>query len=252
MSRSCSVNRGNLDARAETRLPAAGIVSRELWSSVLGRWYERARTLVLRRSEPASLGYRFMARLIEREFPRDASGVCLAFSAPDSDKASSDALLMLAYCLRSELGSRVLIVDARLKGQLDGITGRLGLGEAQGFAEILRDGIDGHEKIAVASSVPNVDVLPSGASQDEPTMPLDRLRLKNLLAAAVARYDYVLLQVSSPLRDTRALVIAAEANAMFLLAEDNRTFMTTLDECRKVLLANGVNDVRVVVTGARP
>ncbi len=240
------------DATIETRHHAAGIVSRERWAAVLGGWGERLRGLFLRKPEPPSLAYRFMARLIEREFPREDAGVCLAFSAPDSDKTSTDALLMLAYCLQSELGGRVLVVDARFKDTVAGITGRLDLAQAKGFAEILRDGIDGRESLAVPTPVPNVDVLPAGAAPGEDIGPVDRSRLKALLDAAAARYDYVLLQVSSPLHDTRALVIAAQAEAAFLLAEDNQTFMRTLDDCRKVLLNNGVKDVRIVVTGARP
>jgi MinD-like ATPase involved in chromosome partitioning or flagellar assembly len=100
--------------------------------------------------------------------------------------------------------------------------------------------------------VPNVEVLPAGDPEEELAAPVDRAKLRMLLAAAVARYDYVLVQVSSPLREPRTLLVAAEADAVFLLAEDNRTFMKTLDDCRKVLLSNGVKDVRVVVTGAAP
>jgi hypothetical protein len=38
---------------------------------------------------------------------------------------------------------------------------------------------------------------------------------------------------------------------VFLLSEENRTFMKDLDDCRKVLLDNGVADVRAIVTGDR-
>lgn len=227
-------------------------MSDERQGSVQGGWSERLRGFFVKKPEPPSLAYRFMARLIEREFPREDAGVCLVFSAPDSDKTSTDALLMLAYCLQSELGSRVLVLDARMKDAPSGVTGRLDLVRAKGFAEILRNGIDKHEILAVTTPVPNVEVLPAGDAQSEDVGPVDRVRLRKLLDAAAARYDYVLVQVSSPLRDTRALVVAAEATATFLLAEDNETFMKTLDDCRKVLLNNGVKDVRVVVTGAKP
>ena len=219
---------------------------------LLGAWYERLRKIVLRSPEPATRAFRFMSRLIEQEFVRSDGGVCLAFASPEADSASAKALLMLAYCLRSELDSRVLIVDARLTNQRVGISGQLGLAHSQGFAEILREGFDGRESLIHATPVSGVDVLPAGDVTGEGKTPMNRVRLVQLIDAARVRYSYVLLQVGSPLRDTRNVMIATESDAVFLLAEENLTFMKTLDDCRNVLLKNGVKDVRVVVTGAKP
>jgi hypothetical protein len=215
-------------------------------------WYERLRDIFLKDKTPASRAYRYMARLIEREFGGQGAGVCIAFSSPDSDKKTSDALLMLAYCLQSELDGKVLIVDARLKDQADGITGRLGLLESLGFAEVMREGFAGNENLIQSTNVPNVDVLPAGAPRGRMAMPVHRDKLGQLLGAAKARYGYVLVQVGSVLRDTRNLVTAAGTDAIFVFVAENRTFMKTLDDCRKLLLANGVSDVRVVITGGEP
>src|SRR5688572_10807087 len=108
--------------------------------SPLARWYGKLRDIVLRSPEPASRSYRYMSRRIEREFPVSDNGICLAFTSSGSDRTTTEALLMLAYCLRTELDSRVLIVDARLRDADTGLTGRLGLLEARGFAEIVREG----------------------------------------------------------------------------------------------------------------
>ena len=72
----------------------------------------------------------------------------------------------------------------------------------------------------------------------------------DLFEAARARYPYVLVQVGSVLRDTRSVVTVGQADATFLLASENRTFMRVLDESRQLLQSNGVADVRVVVAGA--
>ena len=215
----------------------------------MARWYERVRGIVLRDAEPASRAYRFMARLIEREFPRNGRGACLALASPDSDRLGADALLMLAYCLRSELDSRVLLVDTRLKARAEGLTGRLDLLGATGFAEVLSGGLGARDDWFLATRVERVDVLPAGDPADRGAVSMDRARLTELLAAARDRYDHVLLQLGSPVRDTRVIMPALEADAVFLLAEENRTFMKGLDDCRKVLRDNGVADVRVVVTG---
>lgn len=218
---------------------------------LLARWARRVREVLPWGGEPASLSFRHMSRLIDLEFDRRERGACLAFASPDSDDAGAGALLMLAYCLRSELQGRVLLVDSRLKDKSGGITGRLGLAHQPGFAEIVRDGFGGREDLVHATAVAGVDVLPAGDPAGR-AIPLDRDNLRGLLAAARSRYDHVLVQVASPLRDTRAVMTALEADAVFLLAEENRTFVKTLDECRKVLVDNGAGDVRVVVTGAAP
>lgn len=233
-------------------LPDAAPASANVGETRLARWYERLRGIVLRNPEPASRTYRYMSRLIEREFAREGSGVCLAFSSTDDDKASTDALLMLAYCLRSELDSRVLVIDARLKEQARGITGRLGLLQAPGFAEIIQEGFAGNEALVVPTRVSNVDVLPSGDPRGVGTVAVDRERLGRLLEATRQRYDHVLLQLGSVLRDTRNVVTAAQCDAVFLVVEENRTFMQSLDDCRRQLLDNGIEDVRVIVTGGKP
>lgn len=214
--------------------------------------YERLREAVLKGGEPASRSFRYMSLLIDREFVRDEAGVCLAFCSPDGDRVSTDTVLMLAYCLASELGSRVLIVDARLKEQSGGVTGRLDMAQSLGFAEILEEGFEGRESLVRATSVPNVDVLPAGNPTGPGASRLDSSKLRRLLDAALSRYDHVLVQVGSPVRDTRAVMTAAQADAVFVLAEENRTLMRSLDQCRKVLIDNGVKDVRVVVSGDRP
>lgn len=218
---------------------------------LLSRWYRGLREALLPAAEPASIAYRQMSRLIDREFDRREGGTCLAFASPDSDDAGAGALLMLAYCLHTELDGRVLLVDARLKDKSGGITGRLGLAQAPGFAEAIRDGLEGREHLITGTAVPGVDVLPAGDPSGRATA-MDGGNLRKLLEAARSRYGHVLVHVGSPLRDTRAVMTALEARAVFVLVEENRTFVRTLDECRKVLLDNGARDVRVVVTGAGP
>lgn len=209
-------------------------------------WYDRLSSIVLRNSEPASRSYRYMARLIELEFPVGERGVCLAFSSSDSDTLSTDAMLMLAYCLQSELEGRVLLVDARLRDREDGLTGRLGLLEASGFAEIMAGEAAAPDAFALPTAVPGVDILPCGKAG---AAPADRERLGRLLDEVRTRYSHVLVQVGSVLKDTRSVVIVAQADATFLIARENRTFMRSLDDSRELLVRNGVKDVRVVVSG---
>jgi len=216
----------------------------------LAAWVERLRGIVLRSPEPASRSFRYMSRLIERDFPAGERGRCLAFSGTDSDALSTDALLMLAYCLRSELESRVLLVDARLRAREEGLTGRLGLLDVPGFADVMAGGAAAVEALVHPTAVGGVDFLPAGGAGGSGAVPADREMLAKLFEAARARYPYVLVQVGSVLRDTRSVVTVGQADATFLLASENRTFMRVLDESRQLLQSNGVADVRVVVAGA--
>lgn len=218
----------------------------------LNSWYERLRSVVLRSREPASRSYRYMSRLIEQEFSRDGTGVCLAFSSPDNNKVSTDALLMLAYCLQSELDSRVLIIDARLTDLSGGITGRLGFAGMPGYADMLRDTSQDKARLIRQTTVANVEVLPAGSAGDSGATNIDRDRLSALLEGMRAQYGHVLLQAGSVLGDTRNLLTVAQADIVFLLAEENRTRLKPLDDCQKLLLNNGVRDVRIVITGEKP
>ena len=239
------------------REPKVGFVAEEAstgggGTSPLGRWLRRLRAVLLGTRRPASRSYRYMSRLIEREFPVGESGVCLAFTSSDTDQTTTDALLMLAYCLRNELDSRVLIIDSRLKDPAGGLTGRLGLLDAPGLVEILREGPAGHEAMIRPTAIAGVDVLPVGGPRAGASIPLDRERLRGLLDAAKARYDHVLVGVGSVLQDTRHVLAVAEADAVFILAHENKTFLESLDNCRHQLLSNGVADVRVLVMAGKP
>jgi hypothetical protein len=211
------------------------------------RWLERLKSVVLRNQEPASRSFRYLARLIDRELGGRTTGLALAILGVDRDDSPADALLMLAYCLRSELDSRVLVIDARLKDISHGVTGHLGLGSAPGYAQLMREGAGNQAALVQNTRVAGVEVLPAG----HPPASLDRSTLRHLLDWARAEYDHVLVQVGSPLNDTRNAVTAAEADAVFLLADEHQSFMKRLDDCRLLLMGSGAREVKIIVAGGR-
>lgn len=188
-----------------------------------------------------------MARLIEQEFRPDQRGLCLAVSAPDGERYSTEAILMLAYCLQSELGQRTLVVDCRPAPGGDGITERLGLHDAQGFMDCLTVGPGMIEGAVVPSAISGVDVLPLGSPALADVWQ-DREHVAAFVQACATRYGYVLMQVGPVVKDTRNILASAAADVTFLVVAENRTLMAELGRHQEVLLANGVTDVRVVVT----
>lgn len=214
-------------------------------------WYEGLLDAVLKEREPASRSYRYLSRLIEREYPTQAGGVALAFCSPDDDALSSTVLLMLAYCLQSELGSSVLLVDARAKDGGGGLSRRLALDAQAGYAELLADGPANFDQMRQPSGIDRVAVLPRGA-QDGAPLVVQRQHLAALLAQARARHDYVLVQLGSVISDTRNLVTATHADAVLLLAHEDRTLLRTLDAAQQLLHDNGVADVRAIIAAKKP
>ena len=214
----------------------------------LGAIYGRVRSLVGRRREPASRTYRFMSRLIEQELPAGEGGVCLSFFSADGDSATADVLLMLANSLQGELGSSVLLVDARFRDAAAGLTGRLGMLSAPGFADVMRGDVDGWFDLVRKTALDRVEFLPAGRLGPGDSLGLDRERWTQFLASAAGRYRHVLIQTSSVLADTRSLLAVAHTDAVFLVVQENLSLMSTVADIRNVLLGNGVEGLRVVLS----
>ncbi|RZJ14351.1 MAG: hypothetical protein EOO54_19400 [Haliea sp.] len=200
----------------------------------------------VRTPESAALPYRFLSRMIEREFPCRDTGVALALCAPDGDQVSTNVILMLAYCLHQELDASVLVIDA-CTGELGGgVSERLGMGAQPGLKEMLRTDPTGLDQLVQPLATPGVAVLPRGRDDGEPTRALHHA-LPALLGQAKARHAYVLLQVSSVTSDTRSMVTATHADAVVLLAREHHTLMSTLRASEQLLRGNGAREIRAVV-----
>lgn len=208
------------------------------------------RQLESRQKEPASRTWRYMARLLDQEYGRRDDGICLAYFSPDDDRTSADALLMLGYCLQSELHSKVLLIDARVRNIDAGLTGRLQLIHQHGYAELLRDGCARSIDLVTPTAVPLVDVLAAGNSPHTSSSHVEQQNLRLLIAAYRRHYRYVLLQVGSLLADTRNLQAAGQADATFMIAHENRTMQKQFDDSQRLLERNGIGYLRMIVTAA--
>jgi hypothetical protein len=204
-------------------------------------------------ADPSLRTYRFLSRAIAREYPRGALGVVLAFSSPDDDALTTNALLLQAYGLQAELDSAVLVIDARVVERGGGLTHRLGMGDRPGYAEVLEHGISDVATLVQPTAVAGVDVLPMGTAAGATTrMGNLQQNLAALLVWARENYGHVLLQVGPVAEDTRNLVTAAEADAVLLVASEHRTMMAALGESTEVLRDNGVRDIRALLVKAKP
>ena len=216
--------------------------------TAFGRWMDG---LMRRAAEPASNSYRYLSRLLDRELPRIDGGVVLAFNCPDDDLLTTNTLLMQAYCLQSELESSVLIVDARVSGNERGVSERLGLQGARGYADIVEHGLAGIELLIQPSGIAGISVLAQGGNVTQRVVAVQE-NLAALLEYAKKRYGHILLQVGPVLEDTRSLVAAIQADAVLLLGHEHKTMMATLEASRQILESNGAKAVHAVVVADKP
>jgi hypothetical protein len=187
-----------------------------------------------------------MARLLDREFAGRDTGHLLALSAVDGDGFAQEAALMLAHCLQSELDADVLIIDARLKSQGRSLSAQLGALGKPGFAELIDSvaSID-MSSCRLSTAVPRVTLLPCGAVPTGGA--LDRERLVAVLGECRAAYRWTLLLLDSVLADTRHLLLATQADAVFGIAIEDRTLQRDLEACDLLLRDNGAAGLRVVL-----
>ncbi len=210
-------------------------------------WYDRIKGIILRSPDSATRSYRYMSRLLERELSDHKHGIHLVFSSPDDEAVTSDAVLMLGFCLQSELSCRVLIIDTTLKGGVDSISQRFGIEQCDGYAEMLADGMKKLSENVQPSGCAGVDLLSRGCIDTLGSVALDRESIRAFLDMVASAYDYILIQQGGALTDTRYLLVNALADVVFLVAEENKTMMRALDDDQRLLADNGVENVRILL-----
>jgi tyrosine-protein kinase Etk/Wzc len=144
-------------------------------------------------------------------------------------------------------GKRTLLIDA---DQRDGrLHDKFGVDRAGGLAECLAGALQPHQ--AVRHNVaPWLDFIPAGSAVPQQGELLQPRRLALLLAALDARYDVVLMTAPPVLAAADALIIGAQAGAVFLVARAGVTTETELNESVQRLNRAGIAPHGVVFNDA--
>ncbi|WP_072313815.1 polysaccharide biosynthesis tyrosine autokinase [Agrococcus sp. Marseille-P2731] len=148
----------------------------------------------------------------------DAHRVLIVSSAGAGEGKSSTSL-GLALTL-AEVGSRVLLVEADLRRP--SIAHMTGVEGAVGLTTILV----GDATLAEATQVwgsERLRVLPSGPKPPNPGQLLTSARMRSLLEAARAEYEYVIIDTPPVVSVSDALWLAPAADAALLVARADRT-----------------------------
>jgi len=195
--------------------------------------------------EPATRSFRYLARLIEADFQHKENGTSIVLTSPEQLQFTTDALLMLGFSLQKELDGKVLIIDSTLRD--DGISTRLGNKNHPGFIELLENNPSQLDRYTVETALSNIKLLPSGKLSDNPTFNVNRGKLKQLLEVSIEKYDYVLMEQGSILKDTRYLMANEFVDVSFILVRENSTLLSSHDDFKKLFNNYQISNFRVIL-----
>ena len=168
----------------------------------------------------------------------------LAVSSPYQGDGKTSIVLALGWSYASA-GHRTVLVDCDISGQ--SLTSQLGRSGQQGLKEVLRSGrVDGE---LVSLTVPNLSLLPVGASATYGPEAIRHDDLEEVFAQLRAKFDVILVDTGPLLASLEALPVASAADAVLLSVRRGRR-RSRLEDCIKDLEAVGTACFGVVLNYA--
>jgi capsular exopolysaccharide synthesis family protein len=191
--------------------------------------------------DPSSVAceqYRTLRYVVEQAH-RDEQVSVVAVSAPSSGQGKTTTAINLAGALAQAPGSRVLLVDADLRRPA--MAGRLGVSDrSRGLVNAILDPTLALADVLEALPCFNLSVVPAGPRAPSPYELLRSPRLGQLLEAARAQYDYVVIDTPPLLPVPDCRIIAKHVDAFLLVVTAHKTRMALFDEAVNVLRASKV------------
>lgn len=162
--------------------------------------------------------------------------ILISSAEPGDGKTTVSANLAVSF---AQAGKRTLVIDADLRKP--GMTARFDLKKLPGVAEVLNSDeslADIAERFVQRTDLDNLDVLPAGSRQPNPSELLSGPRLGELLAWAESRYDRILVdcppvlavsdaQIVGRLVDGAIVVVRPEKNHRRLVVRAVESFAAT-------------------------
>ena len=186
------------------------------------------------------------SQLMLRWFENDARQAALAVVSPGSGEGRSYITANLAV-LFSQLGKRTLLIDADLRRprqhHIFGLPGRIGL------SSVLA-GRAGWDAVCEIKALPDLWVLPAGATPPNPQELLARPGFAKLIQAFRSSYDVILVDTPAAENCADASTIATRAGAALMLACRDATSVPRVASLAEDLRQFGVTIVGAVLNGA--
>ncbi len=181
---------------------------------------------------------------------RPLRSIAITSSIPAEGK--SLLITLLAKTL-SELGQRVLVVDADMRQPQ--LHHRLGLDNLQGLSNLLtEDGLSWRELVHPVEGYPNWSVLTAGRRPPDPPRLLSSARMGELVKdlAGCGQFDIVLYDTPPALGLADAILVAEQLEGIILLVSLNKVDRSLPAETANRIRAAGAPLLGVVTNAHRP
>lgn len=179
----------------------------------------------------------------------------LITSAAEKEGKSTLSLNLAALLVLNQ--SRVLLIDGDMRSA--GLSGYMGFGrhksgegddDTKGLSEALSG--DGEPNIVTPfSQIPNLSVIPSGATPKYPAELLGSERMRALVKRMSDNYDYVLIDSPPILAVADALILSRLTDTTLLVARHERSTQKSLERAYKTLHGIENRNVKVVVNAVQ-
>jgi capsular exopolysaccharide synthesis family protein len=166
--------------------------------------------------------------------------------APSEGKTTVALQLAIAH---AQQNNKTLLIDCDLRRP--GVHTKLGLQPQTGLADALREGLVWRDKLIRIDNIPNLTVLPAGPSF-EGCDALIGASLKNILAAAEAEYDLVIVDSPPVLGFSEPLQMAAAAGGVIVVTVAGATDRHAVGQVLASLRRLRVNVLGLILNEVSP
>jgi capsular exopolysaccharide synthesis family protein len=166
--------------------------------------------------------------------------------APSEGKTTIAVQLAIAH---AQQNNKTLLIDCDLRRP--GVHAKLGLQPQTGLAAALREGLAWRDKLIRIDNIPNLTVLPAGPAF-EGADALIGASLKNILAAAEAEYDLVIVDSPPVLGFSEPLQMAAAAAGVIVVTVAGATDRHAVSQVLASLRRLRVNVLGLILNEVSP
>lgn len=215
-----------------------------IWSWFRGL-FARSSSSRLDADDPMFQPYRLLARQLLADFPSDGGGRVVF--VPSVAQLPTDTLLTIAYFLRDELGSRVLLADAT--GRPGGLGDRLGMTGLPGLLDLVHDPARKLTDLARPTARPGIMAMSYGRPPANGQGGVAASRIETVLEDTRRAFDYTLVQLSPIIEDPAFLRFATLCDTVLLIVAEGTNDIEDLARARSLLESQGAPDIRMVLCG---
>lgn len=164
-------------------------------------------------------------------------GKVVCVTSPSRHEGKSFFTLEMAKALRQDAKQRVLLIDGALQTQ--GLSRRFTMQDAPGLIELLTSEV-GIEEAIKPTSIPRLDLMPSGDLAKRLGLGYYRNTMSELLDVLRKRYDMILIDTDGVLNSPDSVLLASTAERVLTVVRSGVTRHETLNQTMKQLTRLGV------------